>query len=643
MVRRAFVWAWLVLATVAGCSSRDGGTSAPAALDAKANVDVPGGIGDAADALAQDSVAAGQEAGGEDIVGSDVAIPEDAGDSDVNLPCAPTDCDDGNPCTTDSCLAGACLHTNNSLACDDSNACTSGDLCQGGVCGGTPGPCKCAATSAVQQAYVKPSVVGSHASFGHAIALSGDTLVVGAPGDAYGDSLFGGKAYVFVRQNGTWTQQAALQASNAAANDAFGTSVGISGDTIVVGAPGEASGWTGVGGNGTGKGAPQSGAAYVFVRKDGVWSQQEYLKASMKLPNAAFGSGVAIDGDTIAVGAEREDAKVTKVDGNLVDYGWHSGAAYVFVRQGGNWTQQAHVTPSNIGGQFGRSVALAGDTLVVGAWTESSKATGINGDQSDMSANLAGAAYVFERQGSTWSQQAYLKASNTDKQDLFGSTVATSGDTIVVGADFEQSNATGVNGNQADNSDYGSGAAYVFVRQSGVWTQQAYLKASSLTSRFGSSVGISGDAIVIGAMRDRSSATGVDGEQATEADMSNGKVVAGSGAAYVFLRNGTTWTQHAYLKASNTGKEDTLGTGAAISGETVVVGAEGEASNATGINGNQADDSVPGAGAAYVFFINPSCNDGNPCTNDACAAGTCLHTNNTAPCATGTCSGGVCK
>src|SRR5262249_49575291 len=145
------------------------------------------------------------------------------------------------------------------------------------------------------------------------------------------------------------------------------------------------------------------------------------------------------------------------------------------------WSQQAYLKASNTGGgdEFGISVAVSGDTVVVGARFEASNATGVNGNQADNSASQSGAAYVFTRSGGVWSQQAYLKASNTEACDRFGWSVAVSGDTVVVGALGESSNATGVNGNQADNSACGSGAASVFPPSGGVWSQQAYLKASN--------------------------------------------------------------------------------------------------------------------------------------------------------------------
>ncbi|MBN1538004.1 MAG: FG-GAP repeat protein, partial [Anaerolineales bacterium] len=141
---------------------------------------------------------------------------------------------------------------------------------------------------------------------------------------------------------------------------------------------------------------------------------------------------------------------------------------------------------------------------------------------------------------------SYLKASNTGSEDLFGRSVAVSGDTVVVGATGEASSATGVDGDQTDNSASGSGAAYVFVRSSGVWSQQAYLKASNTGANdfFGGSVAISGDTVVVGAMHEDSSATGVDGDQTNNS-------ADASGAAYVFVRSNGDWSQQAYLKASN--------------------------------------------------------------------------------------------
>ncbi|MFO0774985.1 MAG: cadherin-like beta sandwich domain-containing protein [Nitrospiraceae bacterium] len=261
-------------------------------------------------------------------------------------------------------------------------------------------------------------------------------------------------------------------------------------------------------------------------------------------------------------------------------------------------TQQAYAKASNTGtlDKFGRTVALDGDTLVVGTIGEDSAATGINGNQSDNSASGSGAVYVFTRNGSTWTQQAYIKASNTGAFDEFGASVALSGDTLAVGAIGEDSSATGINGNEADNSASSSGAVYVFTRSGTTWTQQAYVKASDTEAGnlFGWSLALSGDTLAVGATQENSSATGVNGNEANNS-------ATGSGAVYVFTRSGSTWSQQAYVKASNTGANDTFGHSVALSGDTLAVAALGEDSAATGINGNEADNSASASGAAYVF------------------------------------------
>ncbi len=393
-------------------------------------------------------------------------------------------------------------------------------------------------------------------------------------------------------------QQAYLKASNTGAGDAFGAAVAISGDTVVVGAFEEDSAATGVNGNQTDNSASASGAAYVFVRSGSTWTQQAYLKASNTGASDFFGAAVAISGDTVVIGAYGEDSAATGINGNQADNSASgSGAAYVFVRSGSTWTQQAYLKASNTGANdlLGAAVAISGDTVVAGAYGEDSAATGVNGNQADNSAIDSGAAYIFVRSGSTWTQQAYLKASNTGASDFFGISAAISGDTVVVGAYGEDSAATGVNGNQSNNSASDSGAAYVFVRSGSTWTQQAYLKASNTgaTDYFGGSVAISGDTVVVGAFEEDSAATGVDGNQTSNSAVN-------SGAAYVFVRSGSTWTQQAYVKASNTGASDFFVV-AAISGDTMVVGASGEDGAATGVNGNQASNGATDSGAAYVF------------------------------------------
>ncbi|MGI6249911.1 MAG: FG-GAP repeat protein [Anaerolineaceae bacterium] len=397
------------------------------------------------------------------------------------------------------------------------------------------------------------------------------------------------------------SQQAYLKASNTNTWDTFGSAVAVSNDTVVVGTPYEDSATMGVNGDQDNNNAPESGAAYVFMRNGSAWTQQAYLKASNTNAWDLFGTSVAISGDTIVVGAIRESSNATGINGDQSDNSAEdAGAAYVFVRSGSTWTQQAYLKASNTDtwDTFGISVAISNDTIVVGAIRESSNATGVNGDQSDNSAEDAGAAYVFARSGSTWTQQAYLKASNTDAGDYFGSSVAISDDTIVVGAYGEDSAATGINNdNQSDNSASYAGAAYVFARSGSTWTQQAYLKASNTNAwdLFGTSVAVSGDTIVVGAHVEDSAATGVNNDNQSDNSAED------AGAAYVFARNGSTWTQQAYLKASNTDANDYFGSSVAVSNDTIVVGAYGESSTAMGVNGDQSDNSASDAGAAYVF------------------------------------------
>jgi len=334
-----------------------------------------------------------------------------------------------------------------------------------------------------------------------------------------------------------------------------------------------------------------------------------FFKASNTGANDQFGYSVALssDGNTLAVGARREDSAATGIGGSQADNSaGDSGAVYVFTRTSGVWSQQAYVKASNTGvdDNFGYSVALSsdGNTLAVGAIFEDSAATGIGGSQADNSAGNSGAVYVFARTSGVWSQQAYVKTSNTEAFDFFGYSVALSsdGNTLAVGALLEDSGAAGIGGNQADDSAVNSGAVYVFTRTSGVWSQQAYVKASNTggSDFFGTSVTLSsdGNTLAVGASPEDSNATGIGGSQG---DNSAGN----SGAVYVFTRTSGVWSQQAYVKASNTGGGDFFGVSVALSsdGNTLAVGAVSEASAATGIGGSQADNSAGDSGAVYVF------------------------------------------
>ena len=390
-------------------------------------------------------------------------------------------------------------------------------------------------------------------------------------------------------------QQAYVKAPNSDAADRLGSSVAILGNTMVVGAPDED-------GSGAGVNPPaddlltDSGAAYVYVRNgSGVWTFQAYLKASNPDTNDAFGSAVAIYGDTIVVGARTENGSGTGVNPAPDNLATFAGAAYVFTRSGTTWSQQAYLKASNSGAFdfFGTSVAVTEDTIIVGASGEDGSGTGVN-PMSDDTASASGAAYVFTRSGSAWSQQAYLKASNTGADDAFGLSVGLSGDTVIVGAFGEDGSGTGINP-ASDELAADAGAAYVFTRSGSAWTQQAYLKAanSGAGDSFGRSVTAFGEMVAVGADGEDGSGTGVNPV--------SDELGSSSGAAYAFIRSGTTWTQQAYIKASNAGGFDSFGDAMSLYGNVLVVGAPSEDGINTGVNPPDSDG-LSSAGAAYVFL-----------------------------------------
>ena len=319
-------------------------------------------------------------------------------------------------------------------------------------------------------------------------------------------------------------------------------------------------------------------------------------------------------------GARAESSGAAGINGNQADASaLSSGAVYVFARQGDRWLQQAYLKASNpgINDQFGSLVALSadGNTLAVSAYFEDSRAIGVNDDQADNSMEQSGAVYVFARTGAVWSQQAYLKASNTgeaEEGDQFGFSLALSddGNTLAAGAISEDSADARINGNQADNSASSAGAVYVFVRTGSRWSQEAYIKSSSpngadANDLFGYSVGLSadGNTLAVGSYDEAGSSNVINGPEDNNAP--------GTGAVFVFTRSRTSWLRQAYLKASTQDRADSLGAWVAISddGNTVAAGAPDEDSLTTGINtvetghsgriGTLDDISV---GAAYVFI-----------------------------------------
>jgi len=450
-------------------------------------------------------------------------------------------------------------------------------------------------TTWTQQAKLTASDAAAGDFFGFSVSISGDTAIVGA---SVGDTIGFGSAYVFVKPAGGWadsTQTAKLTASDAAAGDRFGFSVSISGETAIVGAPDDDN----VGFD--------SGSAYVFEEPIGGWvdaTEDAKLTALDAAASDFFGVSVSISGDTAIVGARGND-----------DAGFQSGSAYVFVKPGTGWvdaTEDAKLTASDAatGDEFGNSVSISGDTAIVGArFDDDACLPTIN-----QFCN-SGSAYVFTRSGTTWTQQAKLTASDAATGDQFGFSVSISGETAIVGADLD------------DDAGFDSGSAYVFTRSGTTWTEQAKFTASDAATgdQFGISVSISGDTAIVGAVfnDDAGSRSGsayvftrsgttwtqqdkltaldaaaddffgisvsISGDTAIVGAVFNDDAGSASGSAYVFTRSGTTWTQQAKLTASDAAADDFFGDSVSISGDTTIVGARFN------------DDVATNSGSAYVF------------------------------------------
>jgi uncharacterized protein (TIGR03437 family) len=340
-----------------------------------------------------------------------------------------------------------------------------------------------------------------------------------------------GSVYVFVRSGGVWKQQQELTASDGTVNDRFGFTVAVSGDIAVVGASAKDI-----------NSKHAQGAAYVFVRSGGVWTQQQELTAADGATLDQFGGAVAVSGNTVLIGA------FYKTVGSNAE----QGAAYVFVQSGAAWTQQQELTATDGAAKdhLGYSVSLSGDTALIGA---PDRTTG------------KGAAYVFVRSSGAWTQQQVLTAldavagsysnGNLIGGDLLGGSVAVSGGTAVVGA---------------FNKNSYRGAAYVFAQSGTAWTQQQELTAAdgAAGDYFARSVAVSGGTAVIGAYQQ-------NGAQ---------------GAAYVFTQSGTAWTQQQELTASDGAANDNFGDSVSLSGGTALIGAAG---HTVGSNAYQ--------GAAYAI------------------------------------------
>jgi hypothetical protein len=420
----------------------------------------------------------------------------------------------------------------------------------------------------LQTANLTASDGQAHDAFGHSVAVTGDTAVVGAPAATIGSHLFQGAVYVFVRSHGVWSQEAKLTPAAGASGEDFGWSVAISeNETVVVGAPGLDQGAHG-----------SQGAAYVFRREfvsSGsfgaiVWSELAKLEASSPIAGSALGFSVGTSGGTVVAGAP-----LGVNAGGMFD----QGAAYVFSEPSGGWhseTQQAILTASDGAeeDQLGHGVGVSGSTVMAGA------------PQAKIGAALhQGAVYAFKEPSGGWAnetQQAKLTSSSGLGTRDLGEALAMSGSTVVAGAPSTQ----------VGTSNF-QGAAYVFTEPSGGWvsgTQQAVLTASDGADGdlLGSSVAISGNSVLAGAPEAKE---GANFQQ---------------GAAYLFIEPAGGWhseTAKAKLEDSTGVEDEEFGYAVGVSGETYVVGAR-----AAPVGSNERQ------GEAEVFEYLPDITICVPCT-----------------------------
>ena len=387
-------------------------------------------------------------------------------------------------------------------------------------------------TTGSQQAKIQSSDIAAGDNFGYGVSLSpdGNTAVIGSPND----NTNTGAVYVFIRSGTTWTQHSKLVANDAAQDSYFGRSVSLSGNGnyLIVGSP-----YTDTSGT-------DDGSAYIFVRdiSNNTWSQQSKLLASNAEASDYFGGQVTMnfDGTYVAINATGEDTGAS-----------NAGSVYIFARSGSSWSQQAILQSPDIAVNhfFGISIDINSDAsyLIVG---ERSAVSGVS---------YAGAAYIFTRSGSTWTQQAKLVAPNPTAYASFANTVRINSDATIAAM------------RETPSAD---GSVYIFTRSGSSWSQEAQITVGTSSSQFGFNIDLSDDGVflLVGARRD--STTASDG-----------------GAVYIFKRSGTSWTQQIKFESSDVEASDFFGSYIALSGNgyTAIIGVNSE------------DTGGSNAGSAYVF------------------------------------------
>lgn len=389
--------------------------------------------------------------------------------------------------------------------------------------------------------------------FGHALAMDGECMVIGAYRDddacSNGSNCNSGSVHVFTKVATLWSYMGEFKPADIASGDNFGRAVAISGHTMIIGSPLDDDAGS------------ASGSAYIYVRSGNTWTQQAKLRASDQAAGDSFGDSVAIHGDTVVIGALLDDHTS----------GVNAGSAYVFQRTGTSWTQTAKLTASDAAAadNFGNSVAISNNTIIVGAENDDDASFGLN----------AGSAYVYINSGGTWTQQAKLKAGAGARDDLFGWEVIVDGDTAAVTALQENNH----------------GAVYIFNRTGSTWSQSQRLLSDDIATfdDFGFSLALLGDRLLIGSAGDDDACA-------------NNPQFCDSGSAYLFERTNGTWTQTQKLTASDATEADEFGYAVAMTESSMLIGAR--------MNEQVAAD----AGAAYLFDI--TCME--PCLGDLNIDGT---------------------
>lgn len=393
----------------------------------------------------------------------------------------------------------------------------------------------------------------ANAHFGFSVSISGDYAIVGASLEATDDSgtnpLFAaGAAYIFVRSGNIWVQQQKLAASDRDGSELFGYSVCVDGDYAIVGAVYDHHD------SSHGDSLFRAGSAYIFKRSGSVWTQQQKLVASDREEEDDFGISVSISGDYAIVGACFQDLSSSSSNPIL-----DAGAAYIFVRTDTGWIQQQKITPSTrgIGYEFGYSVSLSGDYAIIGA-------AGEDQNPDYMDSLDAGAAYVFRRIDTTWTQTQKLVASDRMPSDNFGAAVSISGNYAIIGSPDHDFDTSSVVTPQA-------GAAYIYMRTDSSWFEQQKIFDTTRYRdlHFGYSVSLSGDNVIAG----------------TE----------GANMAFMFARSSDSWILQKELRAADHVNSADFGWSVSVSGEYSIVGSYSDWRDTSGGN------SLSGAGAAYMF------------------------------------------